>query len=68
MDFITSKQVKRHAAHLDWYESCTGEKFSTDRELTYAEMSCNVCGDSDIYIGEFETEEEAIKAAEEDLK
>lgn len=44
-----------------WYESCVGTLYSSDVELSYDEMYCDSCGDSSIYIGEFATEEEAVK-------
>lgn len=44
-----------------WYESCTGEVFSAISELSCEEMECGICGDSATYIGEFDTEDEAMK-------
>jgi hypothetical protein len=44
-----------------WYESCVGTLYSSDMELSFDEMYCSTCGDSDTYIGEFVSEEEAVK-------
>lgn len=43
-----------------WYESCVGEIYSTDEPKDIENLDCNICGDSDTYIGEFHTKEEAI--------
>lgn len=45
-----------------WYESCIGTIYTTEEMLTFEEMACHVCGDSDYYIGMYATKEEAIKA------
>lgn len=50
-----------------WYESCIGVLFSTDEELSYKEMFCNVCEDHDNYIGKFESEV-ALEALNEELE
>ena len=41
------------------YESHMGGFFVSEEELSYEECSCEVCGDSDWFIGEAETKEEA---------
>ena len=40
------------------YESCVGTYYSTDEAQTYEQMDCEQCGDSDTFIGTYETEEE----------
>jgi len=37
----------------------TGQYYKMNNELTYEDLYCETCGDSDSYQGEFETEEEA---------
>ncbi len=51
-----------------WYDSCVGTIFATYKMLTFEEMDCEQCGDSDYYIGMYETEEEAIRALNEALE
>ena len=36
-----------------------GGLYSSNRKLSYDETYCDTCGDEDIYLGAFETEEEA---------
>lgn len=42
-----------YVSHLD------GHLFSSYEELDYDDLYCEECGDSDEYLGYFETEEEA---------
>ena len=41
------------------YESHMGGFFASVEELSYEERHCETCGDSDWFIGEAETKEEA---------
>lgn len=43
-----------------WYESCTGSVYATSEPIEIE--ICERCGDTDTYIGEFETEKEAVEA------
>lgn len=36
--------------------------YSSDEYLSYDDLYCETCGDSDTYLGYFETEEEAEEA------
>ena len=38
----------------------SGKPYITIGELPYDELCCETCGDSDSYLAEFETEEEAL--------
>lgn len=40
------------------YESHLGGLYASDDELDYDQLYCEACGDSDDYLGEFETIEE----------
>ena len=43
------------------YENHMGGLFTSDRELSYEECYCEICGDSDWLIGESDTREEVIE-------
>lgn len=43
----------------------TGRMFSTSEVLTYDQRYCETCGDTDSYLGFFNTEEEAKAVYEE---
>ena len=42
-----------------------GGLYSSNHKLTFDELYCEECGDSDFYLGSFETEEEAEQAHRE---
>ena len=43
------------------YENHLGGLYTTDEELSFEELYCEVCGDSDYLLGYAETREEAKK-------
>lgn len=49
-----------------WYDGHLGDVYSSDEILTDKELYCGICHDTDFLIGKFETEQEALKALEED--
>lgn len=45
-----------------WYEShLDGSIYSSDTKIPAKRLFCEQCGDCDLYLGRFETEEEAKK-------
>lgn len=48
-----------------WCMSCLGSVYDSSKTLSQSNLDCDQCGDSDTYIGYFETEGEAIKALNE---
>jgi len=48
------------------YESYMGGIYTNDWELSYDELYCETCGDSDIYIGAAETRAEARALLEDE--
>lgn len=43
-----------------------GGLYTSDYELDYEDLYCEQCGDSDIYIGEADTREEAYELLKDD--
>lgn len=46
---------------LYWYASHLGGIYSSTHRIEDDDLYCDQCGDSDEYLGQFETEEEAYK-------
>ena len=49
------------------YEDHMGGLYTSDRELSYDEVHCVICGDTDWFIGYAETKEEAWNLLKEDV-
>lgn len=43
------------------YESCTGSLYTSNEELDYYDLQCGTCGDSDSFIGEFNSKKELVR-------
>lgn len=63
MNLLCDKGCERMKSY--WYMSCLGSVYDSSKTLSQSDLDCDQCGDSDTYIGYFETEEEAIKALNE---
>ena len=51
-----------------YYESHLGVWYSKKEKIADEDLYCEICGDGDIFLGFFETEEEFLKEYENRIK